>query len=140
MKPGQQPTAGTVNLRPGPGLLLGVGGAIAAALVLFFFDPARNAFYPRCLFQALTGWSCPGCGALRALHQLAHGHVAAAFGLNPLLVLSLPPFGVILARWAWQRRRGHAAGLKFLRPLWVWVLLAAIIGFGVIRNLPPFVS
>jgi len=74
----------------------GVGGtsavlAIAAVgIVLFLFDPATAGFYPPCLFKSLFGWPCPGCGSLRALHQLLHGRLAAAWELNRNVVIALP--------------------------------------------------
>ncbi|MCX6913024.1 MAG: DUF2752 domain-containing protein, partial [Verrucomicrobia bacterium] len=64
--------------------------AAAVGLVLFCFDPRQYHFYPICFFHKATGLLCPGCGALRATHQLLHGHLAAAFRFNPMLVASLP--------------------------------------------------
>lgn len=63
------------------------GGSL---LILFLFDPAHYHFYPTCYFHLLTGFYCPGCGALRAMHQMLHGNLAAAFRLNLLVVLALP--------------------------------------------------
>ena len=59
-----------------------------AAGVLFCFDPNRYPFYPLCFFHRATGLLCPGCGSLRALHQLLHGNLATAFHFNALLVSS----------------------------------------------------
>jgi hypothetical protein len=67
------------------GLLAGV-----ACIVLFYFDPRQYHFYPVCFFHQTTGLLCPGCGTLRGLHQLLHGHLAAAFRFNPMLIVSLP--------------------------------------------------
>jgi len=72
-------------------------GVLGAGAVLYWFDPASHGFYPRCLFHEWTGLHCPGCGSLRALHQLSHGHLGAAFGSNPLLILALPFLGWIMA-------------------------------------------
>jgi hypothetical protein len=64
--------------------------ALAAAAVLFLFDPATAGFYPPCLFRTLFGLPCPGCGSLRALHQLLHGNLASAWALNrPILIAML---------------------------------------------------
>lgn len=74
----------------------GVGGIPAAlvvaviAAVLFFHDPATAGFYPPCLFKTVLGMGCPGCGSLRAVHQLLHGNVAAAWGLNRLIFIAAP--------------------------------------------------
>jgi hypothetical protein len=61
-----------------------VGVALAAAAVLFAFDPAVTPWFPSCPLFALTGWLCPFCGSLRAFHALVHGHVLDALALNPL--------------------------------------------------------
>jgi len=118
----------------------------AAAAVIFAFDPARPGPYPICLFHALTGLYCPGCGSLRALHQLLHGHFIAAVRFNPLMVLSLPfvAYGMAsyVLRWAglpalpggriWARLVARAGGW------WGWALVALIVAFGVLRNVPAW--
>jgi hypothetical protein len=69
-------------------------GALAvflfAGVLLFFFDPATSSFYPPCLFRTFLGTQCPGCGSLRAAHQLLHGNIAAAWALNPTLMIVGP--------------------------------------------------
>ena len=67
-----------------------LGTAALAAAVLFLFDPATSAFYPPCLFRTVLGTQCPGCGSLRAAHQLLHGNFAAAWTLNPTLMIVVP--------------------------------------------------
>ena len=96
-------------------LLAGLTAALAAeTAVLFFFDPARYAIYPVCPWHALTGWDCPGCGTLRALHQLTHGNLAAAWRLNPLTVALLPVgLWIGLREWVWQV---HAAVCACRQP------------------------
>ena len=39
--------------------------------------------YPTCPFLAITGWYCPGCGSLRAVHDLLHGDLAGAVRPQP---------------------------------------------------------
>jgi hypothetical protein len=113
--------------------------AAAAGLVLFCFDPRGYHFYPVCYFHRLTGLLCPGCGGLRGLHQLLHGHVAAAFHFNPMLVV-LAPFALWLGTRCglqWVRNQPVSAGV---RPVWLWLALAAALVVSVLRNLPgaPF--
>lgn len=116
---------------------LGAGGVLA---VLFFLDPARHALYPACTFRRWTGWNCPGCGGLRATHQLLHGHVLEALRLNALAVaLWLGVAAWVLGRlWRWWRPAPPR--LQPVRPLWFWLALVALLVFGVARNLPfaPF--
>jgi len=112
-------------------------GGVAAALLLFLFDPARFPIYPVCPFHQLTGLECPGCGSLRALHQLLHGHLVAAFRFNAFVVLSLPVGVWLAARVVARKMRAEPAAPP--RPVWLWGFLAAYLAFGILRNLPvPF--
>jgi hypothetical protein len=129
-------TSTALRPRPAPSLfwvvslLLGM----AAALMLYCFDPVHFHFYPVCIFHQTTGLFCPGCGTLRALHQLLHGQIAAAFRFNALFVLTLPLVCGYLLRVALAQAAGRPAPL--IRPAWLWLALAAMIVFGILRNLP----
>ena len=113
--------------------------AVAAGLVLFCFDPRQHHFYPVCFFHQTTGLLCPGCGALRGLHQLLHGHLTTAFRCNPMLVVSLPFLFWFGARFARQKAGDQPLSLG-LRPVWLWLILTAVLVVSVLRNLPgtPF--
>ena len=106
-----------------------------AGLVLFCFDPREYHFYPICFFHKTTGLLCPGCGVLRATHQLLHGHLAAAFHFNPMLIVSLPLLCWFGARFALQRARKQPLSFG-LRPGLLWLILAAMLVVSVLRNLP----
>ena len=110
-----------------------------AGLVLFCFDPRQYHFYPVCFFHRITGLLCPGCGALRGVHQLLHGHLAAAFRFNPMLVVSLPFLIWFGAKQGLQKAQNQPLSLG-LRPVWLWLALAAVLMVSVLRNLPgaPF--
>ena len=115
---------------------IGIAMVLAAAGLLFVFNPSETAFYPRCYFKMFTGLDCPGCGGLRAAHQLLHGNIAAAFALNPLLVALLPVgawFGLSLLL---KRFTGHGLPNPFRSVNWVWGVGIAVIAFGILRNLP----
>jgi hypothetical protein len=62
---------------------------IAAAALLFAFDPAATWWFPSCPMHALTGWLCPFCGSLRAVHALLRGAPLVASELNPLTTAGL---------------------------------------------------
>lgn len=115
-----------------------IAAAAAGAALLYLFDPARYAIYPVCPWHALFGWSCPGCGTLRALHQLTHGNFAAAWRFNPLAVALLPAaFWLGLRELAWQAGGKKWPGLV-IRPWIGWTLAVIVILFGIVRNLPGF--
>jgi hypothetical protein len=111
----------------------------AAGLVLFCFDPRQYHFYPVCFFHRTTGLLCPGCGALRALHQLLHGHLAAAFHFNPMLIICSPFLAWLGVSYGLQKAR-HQPARMGLRPVWLWLMLAAVLVVSLLRNLPgaPF--
>jgi plasmid stability protein len=99
-------------------------------------DPNRPGHYPICPFYAITGYYCPGCGSLRMVHALTHGHVAEAFGRNALTLMTLPFLAYLWVRWALAARQGRPLQAKILRP-WPIVAFAVVsVVFWVVRNLP----
>jgi len=111
---------------------------IFALAVLFWYDPAESGVFPPCLFHAITGWHCPGCGSARGLHQLLHGHPLVAFGLNPLMVLSLPFVSYrLISQILYVCSRRRLPGV-FIPARWIWALLAVIILFWILRNIPRY--
>ncbi|PFG15750.1 uncharacterized protein DUF2752 [Propionicimonas paludicola] len=98
-------------------------------------DPNQPGHYPSCPTYALTGWYCPGCGALRALHFLTVGNLEAAWAMNPAAVLAVPYLAVSWLLWA--RREITGRPRAFLAP--GWLILSVGIGlvvYGVLRNVP----
>ena len=140
MSPQPQSIPPKIHAPPSLGLFaaatLGFAG-MAAAAVLFFFDPAKSHFYPVCQFHLLTGLYCPGCGATRASYQLLHGHFLAALHDNALFLATLV---ALAARgvWFWSRRRSGQPVRFFIPPCSLWVFLAVALVFVVLRNLPAF--
>jgi hypothetical protein len=115
--------------------------AAAGLSFIYLFDPVTSDLYPPCPFLALTGCYCPGCGSLRALHQLTLGHPVAALGLNLLMVLLLPFIAYFFASQAMLAVTGRPFGTFFVRPLFIWMLLGLILIYWLLRNIPayPFV-
>ena len=122
-----------------PTPLLAVTG-VAGLTVVYLFDPRNPGLYPVCPFFGLTGCYCPGCGTLRAFHQLLHGNIAAAFGYNPYSMLALPAIGYSLVASGLRAYHLPAPPRINLSHHWIWALLAAILAFWLLRNLPlaPF--
>ncbi len=112
-----------------------VGGAIIVGLALYFFAPDQHRFYPRCLFHALTGLQCPGCGGLRAVHRLLHGDIAAAWHFNPLLVGLVPLLGAGAVAYGISQRTGEKLLRLVRKPVIAWGIVAVVVLFAILRNL-----
>jgi hypothetical protein len=98
-------------------------------LILYVVNPAASSIYPPCPLHSLTGLYCPGCGSLRAMHQLLHGEIWAAVRLSPLMVASIPVLCLLLA---FRNRPYH--------PWVCWCALGVLLAYGILRNIPlwPF--
>ena len=107
----------------------------AVGVVLFLFNPAQTSFYPRCTLYTTTGLYCPGCGSLRALHQMAHGHVLTALHYNPLLVLSLPFVAYYSLLGASRWAAGRPLPSLPLSAGWMIFFGVVLIVFAVLRNI-----
>jgi Protein of unknown function (DUF2752) len=110
---------------------VGVAAPIVAVLVL---DPNTPGHFPACPFRAATGLDCPGCGSLRALHDLAGGNVVGALDHNALLLAFLPVLAVVLGRWVLGRPAGGPTAWRHA-PVAALVVLGA---WMLVRNLPLF--
>lgn len=108
---------------------IGLGAVfLTIAAAVFAFNPQQVSVFPPCLFHRLTGLWCPGCGTTRALHQLLHGNLTAAFRFNPLAISLLPLVGYLIVR----------GDVGVVKPGWIWMLLGVAITFGVLRNISAY--
>lgn len=88
-----------------------------------------------CMLHKTTGLECPGCGLTRAIAAVVRLDFAAAFGFNLLWPLYAAYFlwGSISMASVYVRR-GEAGVL----PGKTWthaVILAIVVGYGILRNL-----
>lgn len=117
--------------------LVALALAPIACVVLYLFDPAaKDDPYPNCPFLWLTGYYCPGCGTLRAYHQVLRGDPGTALGLNPLTVVALPALVYAVASAWLTGYRGRGLPMPRFHPNAGWAVAGVLIVFGVIRNVP----
>lgn len=112
-------------------------GAAASAAVLAARSPYTPFSYGFCPSLLVLGVACPGCGGLRATHDLATGDLAAAWHANPLWVVAVPLLVAAWAVWAVRRTTGRPP-LRVPRAV-PWAVLAVVAVFGVLRNVPALV-
>jgi hypothetical protein len=112
-------------------------GVAAATVALHVRDPHVTHSWGVCPLYALTGIYCPGCGGLRCVNDLTHGHLGQAVSSNLLLVLAIPVALVCFARWSYGAWTG-----RDIRPIPVlpkpvtYAVVALAVVFTVARNLP----
>lgn len=68
------------------------------------------------------------------MHQLLHGHILAALDLNPLMVISIPFLLYLYIRQALRQMRPAQP----VKAIWLWCVLAVIIIYGILRNIPVY--
>ena len=91
-----------------------------------------------CLFRKVTGLLCPGCGVTGMCVALLHLNWKGAFFCHPVLfVLLLPLTAVFIFSAAGYVQNGR---FRFARwqNLILYVSVAALVIFGVVRNLVRF--
>jgi len=108
--------------------------ALAAAMVIFAFDPATTWWFPSCPLHALTGLLCPLCGSLRAVHALLAGAPVAAFFLNPLTT-SAAAAGLVAGVHDVACPTAAPHGQRLAALCFSTRGIAVIIAFGVLRNI-----
>ena len=110
---------------------------LAASVALHLRDPHQSGSWGYCPWLLLTGTACPGCGGLRAVNDLTHGEVAAAFSSNALFVGSLPLLAALWTRSVVHRWRDERPPLRPAVVAWSGgVAIALLLVFWVVRNLP----
>lgn len=120
----------------GPLLL---GGAVGlATLALHLRDPHQSGTWGYCPWLALTGFTCPGCGGLRAVNDLGNGDLLGAASSNLVFVAAVP---LLLWWWIrWVQRSWTGAERPVMSSARSGALIAvfavAMVVFGVVRNLP----
>lgn len=105
-------------------------------IIYYVYNPENNGFFPKCPFKYLTGYSCPGCGSQRAIHEILHFNFFKAFQYNALLILSIPyllvgfAFNFDKVKTKYPRTRNFLFGQKA-----IFVVLAIVICFFIFRNI-----
>lgn len=117
------------------GLLIGFTGL---AVLFFALDPARHDLFPRCLFNSITGYYCPGCGSQRAIHSLLHLNFAGVVSHN---FLFLPAILLIIYHYSFpilNRFFNWKLPNIFYFKNTPWIILSVVILFWIFRNIPTY--
>lgn len=114
-----------------------LAGLAVATTAVALRDPHVQGSWGLCPSAAL-GFSCPGCGCMRAVHDLTHLRLLDAASSNLFFVAALPVVVLLLGRWVVDRWRGVERGTSaWTHPLLV-VAGVVLVVFTVLRNVPAF--
>ena len=91
-----------------------------------------------CPFHLVTGLYCPACGVSRMCLALLQLDFAAAMRANVLLVFLLPVLALVLAVSGIRYVKAGVFTLSRWQSAAVWGMIALLLIFGVLRNLPCF--
>ncbi len=92
-----------------------------------------------CLVHELTGLYCSGCGASRALRAILHLQFYKALRYNAVFTLLAPFFAAYFLAVGYSLvRYGEDRVSRRVPVMPLWLILAAVLAFGILRNLPIF--
>ncbi|MFC6010116.1 DUF2752 domain-containing protein [Nocardia lasii] len=116
--------------------LVAAGIGIGALALLHLRDPHVEGSYGLCPSYALLGVYCPGCGGMRAVHNLTDGRVLDSLHSNVLVVPLVLAFAVFVIDWIVRARRGQSWRLPSLPAPVVWSFFGLLAVYTVLRNTP----
>ncbi|OAB40647.1 hypothetical protein PMSD_01740 [Paenibacillus macquariensis subsp. defensor] len=116
-------------LKKHPRLLWGVSLGVGGLLYLKVWLPITHIGVP-CVFNALTGFYCPGCGITRAVISLLRLDYIQAFRYNSLVFILLPLYAIYFVT--------KKKDMRHLSNGMMAVMLIMTFGFGLLRNIPMF--
>lgn len=107
---------------------------VSGALFLGFISPKLEF---GCIFRAVTGFYCPGCGGTRALLECAHGHFLRAMWYHPFVVYSLALYLAFMISHTFAKIISGIRGIRF-HAWYLYGALAILIMNWVIKNILYF--
>ncbi len=106
------------------------------------FNPTTGESGPTggCIFRALTGMDCPGCGGTRAFWYLLHGNLPEAARNHMIAVFAAPFLVYLYVAWSLNRVFGTRLPMPSASPTALGMFMGGWLVFAVLRNLPwaPF--
>lgn len=111
-------------------VLVGISLVILALIYLKVLAPALNIHMP-CVFNAITGYYCPGCGITRTSLALLDGQFYQAFRWNMIIFILIPFLG--LYYFLAKKEKYHTQSNVVMG-----IMLVLTMGFFILRNTETF--
>lgn len=118
--------------------LAAVGAGLTGMFLVRHFNPTQQSFFPKCPFNLITGFHCPGCGLTRGFHQLLNGDIMGALDYNILILFWAPFLSYVGISLLLTGVRGK--GLPRVAPpsFLVYGFITVLMVFWVVRNIPVY--
>lgn len=122
-------------------IIIAVSAPLIVLIVIIFRDFIMSlaSLLGQCMFHAVTGLWCPGCGNTRSVNAMLHGDFILALRNN----ISIP-FTALLLLILYIELIFDISGkpVKILtRKLWVWLIVLALFGvYFIVRNFIPEIA
>ncbi|MFG2441326.1 DUF2752 domain-containing protein [Nocardia fluminea] len=116
--------------------LIAAGLGVGTLALLHFRDPHVEGSYGLCPVYALFGVYCPGCGGMRAMHNLTDGNILDSLHSNLLALPLTIAFAVFVIDWILRARRGQRWRVPGLSAVTVWSFFGLLTLYTVLRNTP----
>ncbi len=107
---------------------------VVLAIAYYSFDPVEVKWMPKCVWKVATGTDCPGCGSQRMAHALLHGDFRGAWHANAYALCMIPLIGLLVILEIFRDKHPQLYR-KVHSPLLIWILVASIFAWWIIRNL-----
>lgn len=114
------------------GLLVFIFGL---AVLFFLLNPSEHQIFPRCMFNSLTGYHCPGCGTQRAIHSLLHFNIMGVIGNNFLFIPAILAIGYHYTHQPLNKNFGWKLPNIFYQKATPWIIFGTVALFWLLRNL-----
>lgn len=98
-------------------------------------NPYSDSWLLQCPLFQLTGLQCPLCGSQRAVYELFHLNIGAAWELNPALFFVLPYLLILVLGQVFPRLRKRNPLVRLCYDDWTIVaVLILLLLWGIARN------
>ncbi len=111
---------------------------VIGVIIYFFFHKELKVLQqslPKCFWQGLTGYNCPGCGGTRALNSLIHFHLWESFCYHPFVLYSSAITGIFWVTKTIEYISGEKIKGIRLRAIYFYLALGIIIVQWIVKNL-----
>ncbi len=111
-------------------------GFILLCMIYAGFVLRFNVGIP-CIFYKITGLKCPGCGITRMLLSIWKLDFRSAYEANQMIFILQPVLYYFIVKNVLAYIRGQQMIYRKWENVLLYILIVLMLGFFVIRNIPP---